>query len=191
MITLISFLILGGCSQLTNKSISERVDLYYKKFEPSNKGKLQILAQKPVDDKMLVLAKKYSGDGHSYTELFLINKDNVLEKRAQGLTPISMCFSANKVDTQNRTIVYGNFNNSKWDMKSDTKKPVDIQYIIVKFENGETIKENVDKGYIVYSSTQSELKSIELYDASGQLQSDLNEIGNSENMEFVDVSLQI
>jgi len=189
-IAVIGLLILGGCSQSANKSISERVDLYYKKFEPLNNGELKILAQKPMDDKMLVLAKKYSGDGHAYTKLLLINKEQVIEKNAQGVMPLSMCFIANKLDYENKTIVFGNFNNTKLDIKSNTKKPVEIQYIVVKFKNGEVIKEDVDKAYIIYSSTQSDLESIELYNADGQLQSDLNEIGNVENAEFVDVNLR-
>jgi hypothetical protein len=36
----------------------------------------------------------------------------------------------------------------------------------------------------------SDLESIELYNTDGQIQSDLNEIGNAENTEFIDVNLR-
>jgi hypothetical protein len=193
VIILIALLNLAGCSQPVNKSVDEIVASYYKKFEPANKGELKILAQKSFSDETLVLAEKYSGDGHSYTELFLINQDKVIEKRAEGSTPISMCFSANKINYENGTVIFGNFNPTKWNITTDTKKAVEIQYMAVKFKDGETIKENVDSiknGYIICSPTQAELVSIELYNALGELQSDLAEIGVAEKREFVEVEEQ-
>ncbi|HUS89531.1 MAG TPA: hypothetical protein VMW91_09230, partial [Desulfosporosinus sp.] len=137
---------------------------------------VKIFAQKPIDDKMLVLAEKYSGDGHSYTELFLISNDKKIEKRATGFTPISMCFTANLLEYENNTIVFGNLNKTKWEMETDTKKPVDIQNILVKFKNGEIIKENVGEGYIIYSKSLTDVEALELYDNNGILQSDLNDL---------------
>ena len=47
---------------------------------------------------------------------------------------------------------------------------------------------NVQNGYIVYSSNESDLDLIELYNDVGQLQSDLKEIsdGKAENKDFID-----
>ncbi|WP_028305451.1 hypothetical protein [Desulfitobacterium sp. PCE1] len=170
---------LTGCtehSESKSSTVNDLVDSYYKRFEPTNRGDLKILAQKPIDNKTLVLAEKYSGDGHSCTELFLINNDKRIEKRATGLTPISMYFSVNLLEYENNTIAFGNFNNTKWEMETDTKKPVNIQNILVKFKNGEIIEENVGLGYIIYSKTLSDIEIVELYDKNGILQSDLNDL---------------
>lgn len=179
IIVLSGLLSLTGCSEHSESrksTVNEIVDSYYKRFEPTNRGDLKILAQKPIDDKILVLAEKYSGNGHSYTELFLINKEKKIEKRATGFTPISMCFSANLLEYENNTIVFGNFNDTKWEIETDTKKPVNIQSILVKFKNGEKIKENVGLGYIIYSKSLADVGVIELYDNNGVLQSDLNDL---------------
>lgn len=190
--TLVIFYLLSivGCSETA--TVDKIVDSYYKSYQPSNKGDLKILVQKPMEDKTLVLAKKYCGEGHLFTNLFIIDSNNKVEKCAQGFTPMSMCFSANLVKYRNITIVYGTFNNTKWDIKTDIKIPVEIDNIVVRFKNGETIKEkvNVQNGYIVYSSNEYDLDSIELYNNVGQLQSDLNEIGDgkAENQEFTDVN---
>lgn len=192
IIILITLLGLTGCSQSVNKSIDEIVASYYKKLEPTNKGQLKILNQKSFTDETFVLAEKYPGDGHTYTKLFLVNRDRVIEKWTDGFTPISMCFSANKVNYANGTIIFGNFNPTKWDAETDTKKAVQIEYIVVKFKDGETVKENVEStenSYIIYGSTQADLESIELFNAQGELQSDLVELGGADNKEFYDVEL--
>jgi len=120
-------------SESAKSTINEIVESYYKRFEPTNKGELKILAQRPLDDKVLVLAEKYSGDGHSSTELFLINEEKRIEKRATGLTPISMCFTANLLEYENNVIVFGSFNNTKWEMETDTKKPIDISSVALSY----------------------------------------------------------
>ncbi len=157
-------------------TINESVESYYKRFEPTNEGELMIFAQRPLDDKVLVLAEKYSGDGHSSTELFLINAEKRIEKRATGLTPISMCFTVNLLEYEGNAIVFGNFNNTKWEMETDTKKPVNIRNILVKFKNGERIEEPVGTGYIISSKPVADVEAIELYDHNGLLQSDLNDL---------------
>jgi len=57
------------------------------------------VAQKTFNDKKLVLAEKYSGDGHTITILFVISNDKKVVNIADGQTPISMCFSANVSET--------------------------------------------------------------------------------------------
>jgi hypothetical protein len=177
LIGIVALFSLSGCSNYTNnKTVNGIIDSYYKSIEPSNRGDLKIFAQKPIDDKLLVLAEKYSGDGHSFTELFLISNDKKIEKRATGYTPLSMCFTINLLEYEDNTIVFGNFNNSKWEMETDKKKPVNIQNILVKFKNGEIIKEDVGVGYIVYSNSLTNVEAFELYDNNGVLQSDLNDL---------------
>jgi len=63
---------------------------------------------------------------------------------------MSMCFSANIMEYENKTIVFGNFNDTKWEIEPDIKKSVNIQRILVKFISGETVEESVGKGYIIF-----------------------------------------
>ncbi|WP_425800764.1 hypothetical protein ACHOLT_11655 [Desulfitobacterium sp. Sab5] len=177
LIILTTFFSLTGCSEPSNnRTITDIINSYYKSVEPSNKGDMKIFSQKTIGDKTLMLTEKYSGDGHSNTELFLISSDMKIEKRATGFSPMSMCFSANVLQYENNTIVFGNFNKTKWEMETDTKKPVNIQNILVKFKNGEIIKENVGEGYIIYSKSLTNVEVLELYDNNGVLQSDLNDL---------------
>lgn len=177
LIVLVAFFSVSGCSYNTNnKTVNEIIESYHKSVEPSNKGDLEIFAQKLINDKLLVLTEKYSGEGHSYTELFLISSDKKIEKRATGETPLSMCFTINLLEYEGNTIIFGNFNNSKWEMETDTKRPVNIQNILVRFKNGEIIREDVGKGYIVFSNSLTNVETIELYDNNGVLQSDINDL---------------
>ena len=61
-------------------------------------------------------------------------------------------------------------------METDTKKPVNIRNILVKFKNGERIEEPVGTGYIISSKPVADVEAIELYDHNGLLQSDLNDL---------------
>ena len=188
-IALLSLLTLAGCFNQKTDNISESIDSAYKITQPLNKGELKIIYQKPLDDKTLVLASKYPGDGHILTNLFIIASDKSVEKMAGGvLGPLSQCFNANVIEYNNRTVVFGTFNASKWDPDTDTKKPVDIQNIVVKFKNGEIVKEKVGNGYIVYSTQESALENIELYNDNGQLQSELSDIGEADYTEFLNLA---
>jgi len=168
-----------GCadhSASAKSTINEVVESYYKRFEPTNKGELKIFAQRPIDDKVLVLAEKYSGDGHSSTELFLINAEKRIEKMATGHTPLSMCFTVNLLEYEDNAIVFGSFKDTQWEIETDTQKTVDIQNILVKFKNGEIIEESVGLGYIISSKPVADVEAVELYDHNGLLQSDLNDL---------------
>lgn len=188
VVALISLFVLIGCSNSGTGTVTELIGSYYKSYQPFNKGELKIIAQKMFNDKTLVLAEKYSGDGHGLVNLFVISNDNKVVYRADGQYPLSMCFSANVIELDNKTIVFGNFNNSKWDPITDIKKPVDIKNVLVTFNDGEKVKENVGKAYIIFSTNKSVLKNIELYNDNGQLQSDLNEIGGANNTQVVDLA---
>lgn len=165
-----------GCSTPTSNSVGDIVESYYKKHEPSNKGKTQIFAQKAFKDGTLVLTEKYDGDGHTITNLFLLEGNKRIIKKARGHTPISMCFTVNVIEYEGIKILFGNFNDSTWLIEPDKKKPVDIQNILVRFKNSEVYNEKVEKGYIIYSKSSSDVEVVELYDNNGVLQSDLNDL---------------
>lgn len=165
-----------GCSSPASNSIGYIVESYYKKHEPSNKGKTQIFAQKAFKDGTLVLTEKYDGDGHTITNLFLLDENKRIIKEARGQTPISMCFTVNVIEYDGKKILFGNFNDSKWLIEPDIKKPVDIQNILVRFKNDEVYTDKVEKGYIIYSKSLSDVEVVELYDDNGELQSDLDDL---------------
>lgn len=165
-----------GCSTPTSNSVGDIVESYYKKHEPSNNGKTQLFAQKAFKEGTLLLTEKYDGDGHTYTNLFLLDENKRIIKKAQGQTPISMCFTVNVIEYEGIKILFGNFNDSTWLIERDKKKPVDIQNILVRFKNSEVYNEKVEKGYIIYSKSSSDVEVVELYDNNGILQSDLKDL---------------
>ncbi|KJR45409.1 hypothetical protein UF75_4196 [Desulfosporosinus sp. I2] len=165
-----------GCSTPTSNSIGDIVESYYKKHEPSNKGKTQIFAQKAYKDSTLVLTEKYTGDGYHITNLFLLDDNKRIIKKAQGATPISMCFIVNVIEYDGSKILFGTFNDSTWLIEPDKKKPVNIQNIMVRFKNSEVYTDKVEKGFIIYSRSLSNVEFVELYDDNGKLQSDLNDL---------------
>ena len=162
------------------QSIKDAVSKYYLAKEPKNKGELKIYNIKPFRDKYLVLAEKYSGDGHRFTNLLLIDEKYNTIAWTSGETPISMCFSINKVDYDGSTILFGTFNNSKWESKQDKKIPVEINKIDIKFDNNQNIKEDVsiENGYIVVSKPISKVEQFNLYNEKNEIQSNLEELGD-------------
>lgn len=70
-------------------------------------------------------------------------------------------------------LLFGTFNDSTWLIDPDKKKPVNIQNIMVRFNNSEVYTDKVEKGYIIYSRSLSNVEFVELYDDNGKLQSDL------------------
>jgi hypothetical protein len=165
-----------GCSSSGSNSIDNIIESYYKIHYPAIKEKTQIFAQKEFEGGTLVLTEKYRGDGHAFTELFLLGEDKKILKVANGETPLSMCFTVNVIEYAGCKILFGNFNDSKWLIEPDKKESVNIQSILVKFKNGEQYKEKVGKGYIIYSKKISDVEVVELYDDMGKLQSDLNDL---------------
>lgn len=164
-----------GCSSPRNSN-ENSIESYFKKHDPSNKGKTHILSQRAFNGNTLILTEKYSGDGHTFTNLFLLDKDKKILKVATGQTPLSMCFTVNAVEYDGCKILFGSFNDSKWLIEPDKKQSVDIQNIYIGFKNGEVYNEKVGKGYIVYSKEISDVEIFELYDDNDKLQSDLNDL---------------
>lgn len=187
-IIFILFFCMIGCSSSRNSN-ENTIESYFQKHNPLNKGKTQIFSQKAFKDDTLILTEKYSGDGHTFTNLFLLDKDKKILKVATGQTPLSMCFTVNAVEYDGCKILFGSFNDSKWLIELDKKEPVDIKNIYIRFKNGEVYNEKVGKGYIVYSKEISDVEVFELYDDNGKLQSDLNDLQRYGEV-IIDTSLE-
>ncbi len=177
-------------------TIEEVINEFYKKRDLSNNGVTEFLSKKSFKDNTLVLSRKYKGDGHSFTELFLIDNNMNIVKWATGHEPISMCFTINVIDYENTTIIFGSFNHSTWLVEPDERKSVKIDNIYVKYKNSESYREkvDVDKGYIVFSKGISEVEEVALYDKENILQSSLEDLSKYGHMfdiaEFTDVKLE-
>ena len=107
----------------------------------------------------------------------MINRDFSIVTKAFGNMPISLCFSANVVKHQGKSIVYGNFDKKRWDPNTDLVNDVQIDFIKIIFEDGTVVEDEVsmDKGYIVVADTVAGIKNIEVYNKQRELQSDLSE----------------
>lgn len=160
-----------------NKKLETAVSGYYLKADPANSGDLKIYNVKNYGGGYLVLTEKYRGMGESRTILFFVDHEYRTKMRASGDMPISPCFSANLIKDQDKSIIYGNFKNKKWDPTTDFVLDVQIDNIKISFEDGSVITESVsmDKGYIIVANTLSKIKNIEVYNKNGELQSDLND----------------
>lgn len=163
--------------------IYDAVDKFYSNSEPKNKGDLKIYSTKSFKEEYLVLAEKYSGDGNRFSNLFLIDEKYNIKAWTTGEIPISNCFSINRAEYLGNTIVFGTFNNSKWDSKKDKKIPVKIDNLYIKFDNDKEIREEVsdDNCYILILNSTSKVEKFHLYNDKGEVQSSL-----SDGIEIID-----
>ena len=159
--------------------ITESLDKYYLKINHQKKTEFKIYNTKKLDDKYLVLAEGAVSEGERVSKLFLLNNKFDILKVTYGHIPISQCFSINKVIYENKTISFGNFNNSKINENADKKIPVDIKKIEIKFEDGTSVQESVsvDNGYILISNTVSDINDVILYNNNNEIQSNLSDLG--------------
>ncbi|WP_238882749.1 hypothetical protein [Clostridium sp. YIM B02551] len=173
--------------------IKEAVSNFYLKSDAKNNGELIIYNTKTYKNNYLVLAEKYSGDGHRSTNLFIIDDKFSITRWTSGETPISNCFSINKCILDKSTILFGTFNNSKWDPKQDIKIPVQISNIDISFKSGQNIKEDVsnETGYIIALDSITEVQQFNLFNEKNELQSNLDEIGNIYITELNDFKIKL
>ncbi|MBL4930983.1 hypothetical protein [Clostridium paridis] len=166
--------------------IKEAISNFYFKLDAKSNGELKVYNTKTYKNNYLVLAEKYSGDGHRSTNLFIIDDKFNVTRWTSGETPISNCFSINKCILDKSTILFGTFNNSKWDPKQDIKIPVQISKIDIKFASGQDVRENVssEDGYIVILDSLSEVQQFNILNEKNELQSNLGEQGSILDVEF-------
>jgi hypothetical protein len=170
--------------------VYESINSFYVKEQPKNIGELKIYNIKNFDEDLLVLCEKYSDEGQRYSDLFILSKNYEIIASTTGEIPISMCFSANKITYKNHTILFGNFNNTKWDVVKDIRVPVTIDTIKIKLDNGTLLTEQVsiENGYIMSLNSNSVISDISLYSKNDELQSNLKDIGsiNESTLNLID-----
>jgi len=173
-------LILFGCTDkiISNEEhIKKSIEHYYSESQPHNNGTLVIEQIKDFDNGYLVMTEKYSGEGHNFDDLFLMDSNYKITHVTRGYKPLSPCFSYNKLYHNDKTILFGTFNDTKWVPKTDSKVKVDIKEVYVEFENGESVfeKVNFENGYLIVLDGELETNKFEIYDDNKELQAELDD----------------
>ncbi|MBE7053024.1 MAG: hypothetical protein E7391_01970 [Ruminococcaceae bacterium] len=172
-------LIISGCANdkiLHKEHIKKSLENYYSNSQPDNKGELIIEQIKKFEDGYLVMAEKYSGDGHNFDYLFLIDDNYKITHVTSGSKPLSPCFSYNKLYHNGKTILFGTFNDTKWVPETDSKVKVDIKEVYVEPKNSKGVYEkvNFENGYIIVLDGELEINKFEIYNDNKELQAELD-----------------
>ncbi|KLE15612.1 hypothetical protein [Clostridium sp. C8] len=173
-LVLISLLIsFGNKTSTVSKSIEE---FFNKK---ASNEKVDILLTKDMGNEKIVLAEMNEKDGEQHTNLFLLNENNEILSCTSGRKPISQCFSVNTLIYNDKRIIFGSFNDSKYIPSEDKKVSVDISQIDITLSNNKNIRESVtlDKGYLVITDI-SDIKDVKILNEKDEVQSTLNDIEN-------------
>ncbi len=164
----------ANASDRITKSISE----YYKNNQPSNNGELKIFLYKPFDDdKYLVLAEKYKGEGHLFKDLFLLDSQYNVLAFSDVQAPISPCFSLGQVFYDGKTILFGWIDDSKYIPMEDKAVHVETNEVFAELVSGQSIKANAytNTGFIEVLEGESKVKSFDLYNDKHELQATLED----------------
>lgn len=173
-LVLISLLI--SCGNKTS-TVSKSIEEFFNK-KASNE-KVDILLTKDMGNEKIVLAEMNEKDGEQHTNLFLLNENNEILSWTSGRKPISQCFSVNTLIYNEKRIIFGSFNDSKYIPSEDKKVSVDISQIDITLSDNKNIRESVtlDKGYLVITDI-SDIKNVKILNEKDEVQSTLSDIEN-------------
>lgn|GEM_PF-3066253 len=172
---LISLLI--SCNSKVS-TIQKSIETFFSKN--SSNEKVDILLIKEIDNEKLILAQKPEKDGEQSTNLFLLNENNKILNWTSGRKPISQCFTINTLIYNNKRIIFGSFNDSKYIPSEDKKISVDISKIDIILTNNKNICEDVslDKGYLLVIDDTSDIQEVAVLNNGNEIQSTLRDIDN-------------
>jgi hypothetical protein len=172
---LISLLI--SCNSKVS-TIQKSIETFFSKN--SSNEKIDILLIKEIDNEKLILAQKPEKDGVQSTNLFLLNENNEILSWTSGSMPISQCFTVNTLIYNDKRIVFGSFNDSKYIPSEDKKISVNISKIDIILTNNKNINEDVslDKGYLLIIDDSSDIHEVTVLNSNNEVQSTLRDIDN-------------
>ncbi|SHH85025.1 hypothetical protein [Clostridium intestinale] len=172
---LISLLI--SCNSKVS-TIQKSIETFFSKN--SSNEKVDILLIKEIDNEKLILAQKPGKDGEQSTNLFLLNENNKILSWTSGRKPISQCFTVNTLIYNNKRIIFGSFNDSKYIHSEDKKISVDISKINIILTDNKSICEDVslDKGYLLVIDDTSDIQEVTVLNNGNEIQSTLRDIDN-------------
>lgn len=172
---LISLLI--SCNSKVS-TIQKSIETFFSKN--SSNEKIDILLIKEIDNEKLILAQKPEKDGAQSTNLFLLNENNEILSWTSGSMPISQCFTVNTLIYNDKRIIFGSFNDSKYIPSEDKKISVNISKIDIILTDNKNISEDVslDKGYLLVIDDASDIQEVTVLNKSNEIQSTLRDIDN-------------
>jgi len=171
-------------------TIQKSIETFFSKN--SSNEKVDILLIKEIDNEKLILAQKPEKDGEQSTNLFLLNENNKILNWTSGRKPISQCFTINTLIYNNKRIIFGSFNDSKYIPSEDKKISVDISKIDIILTNNKNICEDVslDKGYLLVIDDTSDIQEVTVLNNGNEIQSTLRDIDNIiDNTDFIKYKL--
>lgn len=172
---LISLLI--SCNSKVS-TIQKSIETFFSKN--SSNEKVDILLIKEIDNEKLILAQKPEKDGAQSTNLFLLNENNEILSWTSGSMPISQCFTVNTLIYNDKRIIFGSFNDSKYIPSENKKISVNISKMDIILTNNKNISEDVslDKGYLLVIDDASDIQEVTVLNKINEIQSTLRDIDN-------------
>ncbi|ADY55068.1 hypothetical protein Sgly_0706 [Syntrophobotulus glycolicus DSM 8271] len=160
-------LICSGCSS-SPQDIQAVIENYYTTNDKNNKGQLHILNVYEKDHRTYVLAEKYRGDGHLPIDLFIIDEGEAVFV-SSGDSVMSPCFSLYEVTLDGKTIVYGDYKDTKWVASSDQVIDVNLKGIEISFQDNTVLRENFTQknSFLFVIDTETEISDAKVYDEAG------------------------
>lgn len=159
-------------------TIEKSIETFFNKN--SSNEKVNILLIKEIDKEKLILAQKPEKDGAQSTNLFLLNENNEILSWTSGSMPISQCFTVNTLIYNDKRIIFGSFNDTKYIPSEDKKISVNISKIDIILTDNKNISEDVslDKGYLLVIDDASNIQEVTVLNKSNEIQSTLRDIDN-------------
>lgn len=159
-------------------TIEKSIETFFNKN--SSNEKVDILLIKEIDKEKLILAQKPEKDGAQSTNLFLLNENNEILSWTSGSMPISQCFTVNTLIYNDKRIIFGSFNDTKYIPSEDKKISVNISKIDIILTDNKNISEDVslDKGYLLVIDDASNIQEVTVLNKSNEIQSTLRDIDN-------------
>lgn len=174
---------------LPQNIIATKIDDYYRKIEPGNVRLMGIKLVKMVDKNYLVLADMHTTFAEYYSDLFIADENCNLLYRARVSDPMETCFSVSQFYYDNKTILFGAFNDIKWILGKDENEPVEIDKVYVKLKSGAQLKEKIDyrQGCILVLDEESQVETFEIYNSKNELQAKSDSISKINFAELIKI----
>lgn len=166
-----------------------KLDEYYRKQEPDRVMFMNIKSVKSVDKNYFILADMHTNFANYYMDLFIADENYNLIYKANVKDSMETCFSVSQVFYENKTILFGAFNDIKWLPGKDENVPVEIDKVYVKLKSGAELKEKIDyrNGCILILDEESPTEIFEIYNKKNKLQAKSDSVSKIDFAELIKI----
>lgn len=175
---------------LPKNIIATKIDDYYRTKETDDILFLNIKVMKRFDKNYLILADMDTTFAEYYLDLFIADENCNLMYKVRLDGTMDSCFLVNQVYYDNKTILFGAFNDIKWILGKDENEPVEIDKVYVKLKSGAELKEKIDyrQGCILVLDEESPVETFEIYNRKNELQAESDSVNkiNFANLTKID-----